>query len=189
VAMLCPVFLVRAVPPSWTPLVLLVSLAVAGERLLLLGRIESARIRQYQSRVYGLLKPRGLPQVDSSFVHAHVCVPLRPMIEAAQFEERGCLEQMIESLRFFCERKVKGHGFVQLGQDELVVSLVGSPQGAPTPEELRREWSEELKIFSQAFRLTYSTWTLPVHVRIVAKNAASDSDGTDDAGDSAIDAA
>jgi hypothetical protein len=174
------VFLVRALPLGWTPVILLVSVAVATERLLLLGRIESARIRQYQTRVYGLLKPRGLPQVDSAFVHAQVCIPLRPMIEAAQFEERGCLEQMIESLRFFCERKVKGHGFVELGQDELVVNLVGPSQGAPTPEELRREWSEDLNIFSQAFRLTYSTWQLPVNVRTAPK-------GTDS--DAAIDAA
>jgi UDP-GlcNAc:undecaprenyl-phosphate/decaprenyl-phosphate GlcNAc-1-phosphate transferase len=165
VAMLSPVLLIRSLPLAWAPGVLFVSVAVAAERMLLLGRVESARIRQFQSRAYGLLRPRQLPQVDPSFIRAHICIPLRPMIEAAQFEEVGCLNQMIEALRFFCERKAKGHGFVRLGSQEIVISLIGSSEGASTPEELHRDWSEALKDFSQTFKLTYSTWSLPVKVR------------------------
>lgn len=187
-AMLMPVFMVHVLPLSWTPLALLASLLVAGERLLLLGRVEGARLRQYQSRIAGLYKRRGLPPVDSAFVRARIHIELRPMIEAAQFEERGCLEQMIESLRFYCERKVKGHGYVELAHSVLVVSLVGGAgAGAPTPEELRREWGEALKEFSQAFGLTFSTWTLPVSVRTATQQVAGVGDDDDD--DDAIEAA
>lgn len=182
VAMLGPAFLIRAVPLSWTPLILLASIAVAVERLLLLGRIENARLRQYRSQLVGLFKPRALRAVNAEYVHARIAIPLRPLLEAAQFEERGCLEQMIATLRFFCERKVKGHGFVELGELELVVSFIGAAEGNSTPEELRREWSEALKGFSQTFRLTYSTWNLPVLVRPVSQPVSVE-------GESAIEAA
>jgi hypothetical protein len=87
---------------------------------------------------------------------------------------------MIESLRFFCERRVKGHGFVHLAPDEVIVALVGTPVSAPTPEELRHEWSEALKGFTQLFKLTYSTWNLPVYVRVTPASGATDPTGTDD---------
>jgi hypothetical protein len=162
--MLTPIILLRVLPPEWVPCVPIVSAAIAVERLMLLGRIERSRLRQLQARVDVMLRPRALPPAEAAFVSARVCIPLKPMLEAAQFEERGCLEQMIEALRFFCERRVKSKGFVQLTRSEVVVNLLGGPGNAPTPDELRAEWTEALKGFSQAFRLTYSTWSLPLNV-------------------------
>jgi hypothetical protein len=169
ITMLAPVFLIRALPLAWTPLVFVVSALIAADRLMFMGRIEWARLRQFQARVAGLSKPRGLPPVDADFVRARILIPLRPIFEAAQFEERGNLEPMIESLRFFCERKVKGHGFVELNGAQVEVSIIGAADSSKTPEELQRDWNEALKSFSQAFRLTYSTWALPVLVRTATR--------------------
>lgn len=163
-AMLLPIFLFRVLPAAWVPFVPLIAAGIAVERLLLLGQLENARLKQFQSRVFGLSKSRSISAVQSNFVRARIAISLRPMLEAAQFEEKGCLDQMVESLRFFCERKVKGYGFVQLTDSELLISLVGPPDGAPTPGELRTEWAEAIKAFSQTFRLTFSTWNLPVKV-------------------------
>jgi UDP-GlcNAc:undecaprenyl-phosphate GlcNAc-1-phosphate transferase len=178
-AMLLPIFLFRVLPAAWIPFVPLLSAAVAAERLLMLGQVEKARLMQFQARVFGLAKPRAMPAVDSTFVRARLMISLRPLLEAAQYEEKGCLDQMIESLRFFCERKVKGHGFVQLAQSELLDSLVGPADGAPTPGELRTEWAEAIRTFSQTFRLTYSTWSLPVKV-LSASTGADDPDQSTD---------
>jgi hypothetical protein len=132
--------------------------------------------------VLGLMKPAGVPCLENAYVCAEVRIPLRPIIEASQFEARGALEPTIEALRFYCERKVKGHGFVRLSPDHLVISLLSEP-GHPAPSEsLREEWLEALNAFSKLFGLTYSTWKLPVYVRLPGQDLSQDQDaGTNSA--------
>lgn len=161
-AMLSPLALLSCVPARFAPLLLIPSCAVALERLLLLSRVEGVRLRELQKSSVASLYNEG-----GAGAGTEIHISLKPMFESVQYEERERLEQLIDTLRFFCERRIKGGGSVRVMADRLVVDLAQTSRtaGKPGAEELRRDWFEALDGFSRAFDLTYSTSFLPVEVR------------------------
>jgi hypothetical protein len=170
VALLCPLFLIRGISPESTPLLLVPSLAVAADRLFLLGRIESARMLALINRRPALVPSE---QARGQSAKAEIVISLKPLFEAAQFEEKGNLEPLLDALRCFCERKVGALGIVHLETDRLVIELHlwSGERGAAAA--LRADWSQALVDFSKLYRLALTTYALPVTVRPVLEQVRS----------------
>jgi hypothetical protein len=164
--MICPVFLAPWLPAMILPLLLIPAIAVAAERIFLLIRVEKARLHNLKANFFSILpEPMHAREGERSRMVAEVIVSLRPLLEAVQFEEKGQFESAAATLRFFCERKIKNNGFVRVLPDHIMIGIFGGDELLMSTEDIREDWSEALAQFSKMFKLTYSTWSLPVHVR------------------------